>query len=91
MADFTNVSASLKTYYGTVSNTWKIEDNKIIMDVEIPANTTATVYIPAGNANSVREGGIAIDLIKDIKIAGTEDGYVILNIGSGKYHFSLNQ
>ncbi len=52
---FTNAAASLKTYYGTVSNSWKIEDNKIIMDVEIPANTIATVYIPAADKNAVTE------------------------------------
>ena len=59
------------------------------MDVEIPANTTATVYIPAANAAAITEGGNA--LTADIKVTGTENGYVIVNIGSGVYHFAVSK
>ena len=89
--NFTNVSASLETYYGVVSNSWKVEGNSLIMDVEIPVNTTATVYVPANNVNSVTENGILLNSVKDIKVDGTEDGYIVLHIGSGKYHFSVKQ
>lgn len=80
---FTHASASLKTYYGTVSSGWKIDNDKISMDVTIPANTTATIYIPAATANAVAESGIALS--GDIK---TENGYIIVNAGSGEYHFT---
>jgi alpha-L-rhamnosidase len=89
--NFTNVSASLDTYYGKLSNSWKIQDNSIIMDVEIPVNTSATVYVPAKNVNSVTENGILLNSVKDIKVDGTEDGYIVLHIGSGKYHFVVKQ
>ncbi|HJS55726.1 MAG TPA: family 78 glycoside hydrolase catalytic domain [Chitinophagaceae bacterium] len=83
----TNASASLQTYYGNTSSGWKIEGNQIILDVEIPANTKATVYVPAANADLVKENGSAISSSKDIQVMGTENGYVVLRIGSGKYHF----
>jgi len=86
---FTNASASLQTYYGKLSNSWKIESDKIIMDVEIPANTTATVYVPAANADAVTESGKALS--GEIKITGMEDGYVVLQIGSGVYHFEIKK
>ncbi len=85
---FSNASASLQTYYGTLSGGWKVESDKIEMDVEIPANTTATVYIPAANADAVTESGKALQAISEIKITGLEDGYVVLQLGSGVYHFS---
>jgi alpha-L-rhamnosidase len=88
---FTNASASLQTYYGTVSSGWKIEGNTILMDVEIPANTTATVYVPAANAGAVSENGKAVSTITDVKVAGTEENYVVLQIGSGKYHFAVSK
>jgi alpha-L-rhamnosidase len=88
---FTNASASLQTYYGTLSSGWKIEDNKILMDVEIPANTTATVYVPAASATAVTENGKAVSAISDIKISGAEDGYVLLQVGSGRYHFVITK
>ncbi|CAN5479877.1 glycoside hydrolase family 78 protein [soil metagenome] len=84
---FTNVKATLQTNYGTASSGWKIEGNKILVDVEIPANTTATVYLPASNANAVTESGNA--LTADIKVTGTENGYVMVEVGSGVYHFAI--
>jgi alpha-L-rhamnosidase len=87
--NLTYVNADLKTYYGTVSSHWKIENGKLQLDVEIPANTTATVYVPAKSADEITEGGNALSSLRDIKIAGTEKGYVVLDIGSGKYHFAM--
>lgn len=85
---FTNASASLQTYYGTVSSGWKIENDKLLMDIEIPANTTATVYVPAATAGAITESGKAVSTLADVKVSGTEDGYVVLQLGSGIYHFA---
>lgn len=85
---FTNAAASLQTYYGSVSSGWKIENDKLLMDIEIPANATATVYIPAANADTITESGKAVSTLTDVKVSGTENGYVVLQVGSGKYHFA---
>lgn len=85
---FTNASASLNTPYGKLSNSWKIQNNTVAMDVEIPANTTATVYVPAQSAETVLEGGKALSQNKDVKVQSTEKDYVIVTLGSGKYQFS---
>lgn len=84
---FTSASASLDTYYGKLSNSWKIEGNRFSMDVEVPANTTCTVYIPAKDAASVKESGKPLAGVKEIEVKGTEGDYVVLNVGSGKYRF----
>lgn len=85
--DFTYASASLETYYGKVSNGWKIDRDNLIMDTEIPANTSATIFIPAKNAENIFENGKIISASNDIKVLGTEENYVTINLGSGKYHF----
>ena len=43
----TNAAATLNTYYGKLHSGWKLENDKLTLEVEVPANTTATVYIPA--------------------------------------------
>ncbi len=86
---FTNAAVSLKTYYGTVSSGWKMENDKLLMDIEIPANTTATVYVPAATAGAITESGKAVSTLSDVKVSGAEDGYVVLQLGSGKYHFAV--
>ncbi len=86
---FTNAAASLKTYYGNTAAGWKIETNKLLLDVEVPANTYATVYIPGENVNNISENNIALSTVKEIKIIGKDDGYTKVEIGSGAYHFSI--
>ena len=98
---FTQVSASLKTYYGNAMSAWKIDHDTLVMDIEIPANTKATVFIPAKNAESISENGKALmalkdngktlSVLKDINIEDSENGYVVLRLGSGKYHFSTTR
>ena len=73
---FTYASASLDTYYGKVSNSWKVENHKILMDVAIPANTKATIYLPAANADKRQESGKKLSEVKGIKIDEAKDGYV---------------
>ncbi len=86
--NFTYASASLETYYGKVSNGWKIDGDNLMMDTEIPPNSTATIFIPAKNAEGILESGNVISGSNDVKVLGTEEGYVTIKVGSGKYHFT---
>lgn len=42
----TNANAEFNSMYGKIKSEWKIEGDNFIYDVEIPANTTATVILP---------------------------------------------
>ncbi len=88
---FNYVDATLQTNYGRLSNAWKMDSTTITMDVEIPANTTASIYLPSLGENNIYEGGKKISAVKDIKITGKENGYVIAQVGSGKYHFVIKK
>ena len=84
-------SASLKTYYGTLSNRWTIEDGGLEMEVEIPTNTRATIYIPANQATQIKESGRPLLEQKEIKLIGEEKGYIVVETGSGKYYFEVSK
>ena len=83
----TYANADLKSYYGTISSHWKIDNGTLQLDVEIPVNTKATVYIPGTTVESIKENNIALTSAVDIKIIGKENNYIVAEIGSGKYHF----
>ncbi len=85
----TNASATLQTYYGELSSSWKVENGTTTLNVEIPANTTANIYVPAKTADAVTEGGVALPLVKDVQVTGLENGYVVVKVGSGKFHFEV--
>ncbi|MEJ8843967.1 family 78 glycoside hydrolase catalytic domain [Lacibacter sp. H375] len=87
---FTHASASYQTQYGTLSSGWKIENGKLMLRAEVPANTTATIYIPAAAATDVLESGQPLALVKDLQVVGKEKEYVVVKVGSGKYEFSTN-
>ena len=81
----TQAETSLDTYYGVAGSGWKIDNEDVEMNIVIPANTTATIYIPATNAAEITESGKPLS--GDIKVIGKEDEYMIVNVGSGSYHF----
>ncbi len=86
----TSASASYLTPYGTVGSSWKTSGSNVVLDVEIPANTTATIYIPSGSGE-VTEGGKAVSGSKEVKVVTSGDPrYVAVEVGSGKYSFSSN-
>ncbi len=72
---------------GRISTHWRIEEGRFHLDVTIPANTTATVFVPTRDAESVAEGGRPLGQAGDIEIARIEDRSVVLKIGSGRYQF----
>jgi alpha-L-rhamnosidase len=86
--NLTYANADLKTVYGKISVHWKIEDKKFIMDVEIPANTSGVIYVPASSEEAITENGKPLSGIKEITSSGMEENYFVLLVGSGVYHFA---
>jgi alpha-L-rhamnosidase len=83
--NFTKIDANYETPYGKVTSSWKVEGGNFVLDVVIPPNTTATVYVPTKGTNAVTEGG------KPVTKSGEQvEGYTAVNVGSGNYHFSTS-
>lgn len=84
----TFASGSIETYYGKVSSDWKMDGNKFNLSVEIPVNTSASIYIPVKNSQQkITESGNSLTGVE--QIAG-EDGFKMVKVGSGKYQFVVS-
>ena len=83
----TNANATYKSIHGEISSAWKIDGENMVYEVKVPANTTATVTLPAANlANvSVNNSVLKDDVSKGAK---QEQNSVTLELGSGQYNFS---
>jgi len=79
--------ASYNSIRGLIAVSWKFKDNDLQLDVTIPANTAATVYIPAGSEADVAEGGGPAARSQGVKFLRMESGAAVYEIGSGKYSF----
>jgi alpha-L-rhamnosidase len=52
----TSAAARHHTPYGVAASAWKIEDGQLTLEVEIPANTAAAVYLPGQDGEPVTVG-----------------------------------
>ncbi len=51
-----DINASYKSIYGTIVSNWKKVDGNLEWHVEIPANTTAELYMPDGKVQNIGSG-----------------------------------
>jgi alpha-L-rhamnosidase len=86
--DLTFVKASHQTMYGQLASSWKREKGKLTLEVTVPANTTATVWVPANSADAVMESGKNLSLAAGVRLIKSEQGAVMLEVGSGAYVFT---
>jgi alpha-L-rhamnosidase len=85
--DLTFAKASHRSMYGMIASSWKRGADGFTLDVTIPANTTATVWVPAKNADSVTESGKKTAAATGVKFLRMEQGYAVFEIASGAYRF----
>jgi alpha-L-rhamnosidase len=79
---------SLRTPYGKITSRWRgsVEDG-LTLDVTLPANTTATVRLPAPDPAMIKESGNALDKADHIGDIVTEGSTVSMTVASGTYNF----
>ncbi len=87
----TSADGEIKTYYGIIRSNWKIEKNNFNIEISIPVNTCARVYIPASSTDDITEGGKKITGSETIDFVEIKDDYVLLILGSGKYNFTVSE
>jgi alpha-L-rhamnosidase len=71
---------------GRISSAWKIEDDRFVLEVAIPPNTTATVHVPS--SDDVSEGGRPVEEAESIDVLSAGAGETVLAVGSGHYEFA---
>ncbi|MGA2499515.1 MAG: family 78 glycoside hydrolase catalytic domain [Tepidisphaeraceae bacterium] len=90
VGDVTWARAKYDSIRGPIVSDWKLAGGKFALDVTIPANTTATVWIPAKNSAAVTEGGKSLAEHPEIKVLRMESGCVVMEVESGKYAFVVH-
>jgi alpha-L-rhamnosidase len=78
---------SFDSIHGRISTAWKRKGARLALKVAIPANTTATICVPASDVANVTESGKPVRNAADVKFLRQENDKCVLEVGSGTYNF----
>ena len=88
-SDQTETNASYNSVYGKYTVFWKKDKDGLVLETEIPVNSTATIYFPCQQPQAVHENGKQILNTGDFKFLRIENGKSLFKIGSGRYRFEI--
>jgi len=87
VGDLTWVKCSYDSIHGTIVSNWKRDGTKLTMEVTIPINTTATVYVPAKDEASVTESDTPASKANGVKFLRMDASAAVYAVDSGTYRF----
>jgi alpha-L-rhamnosidase len=96
-AGLTWAQTTYDSIHGTISVRWEKSGDSLLVNVTIPANATATVYVPvaskpgedgpAKDAAGVAESGKPAAKAEGVKFLRMEGSAAVYALGSGTYRF----
>jgi alpha-L-rhamnosidase len=100
VGDLNSANASVRTVKGQVSSSWKKTGNSVILNVEVPVGSKATIKIPKENPKGsyrlyesgmlIWEEGQSVQQAEGISKITETGSCLEVEAGSGSYSFRLN-
>ena len=93
-SELESARASITALVGKLTSDWKMENGDLVWNIEVPANTTATVIIPMASAQSITESGNDVFMKNGDGITyegKNESGDFVYTVGGGSYTFVASE
>ncbi len=84
----TQFEAKHESLYGTIVSSWKKSNGKVLYQVAIPANSTATLSL---TAKEILEEGEPLSEKKKFKVERNENKLFTIDLQPGIYNFSIEE
>src|SRR5207253_1342734 len=84
----TSATASYRSVRGDIRTQWSLDGDNVHLSITIPANTTATVFVPATQESDIRESGRELAVSDGVRLLRREPGSAVLDVASGTYEFT---
>ena len=78
---------SYNSIRGKIESSWRTDGATFTEDVTIPANATATVYVPAKSVERVTENGVPASRSTGVRFVRMEGDAAVFEVESGTYSF----
>ncbi|WP_286249801.1 alpha-L-rhamnosidase [Streptomyces graminofaciens] len=88
----TQVSGTYESPYGEIRSEWAVEGGgrTLAYHAVVPANSEATLRLPAASADSVREGRTPLARVDGVRHLGHSDGVSSYRLPSGSYRLTAD-
>jgi alpha-L-rhamnosidase len=89
LGSLTQAFAEIESMFGQILVSWQLSSNgDFNLKIKVPANSQATIFIPALYSDGVTESGVALELAHEVKVMDlTNKDYVVCEVSSGTYNF----
>ena len=88
-ARLTQAAAHVESLYGRIESAWTKTEGILAWSITVPANTMATVYLPANAGDQVTEGGAPIATALGVKLLRQEEKERVYALEAGRYSFQV--
>lgn len=89
-ADLSWARGHFDSVRGRIESSWARRSGGIEMEFTVPANTVASIHLPAGEAGQVTEAGRSLERSPGLRVRGVEAGRLVVEAGSGRYRFRVS-
>lgn len=79
------VEADHASPYGRIVSNWRRSDGRWTWEIVVPANTRATLWIPAPSVDAVVVGSTPLHEAKGMRVIGEDADRIQVEVGSGDY------
>jgi alpha-L-rhamnosidase len=87
----TSAEGYYDSMYGRIASAWKVSGQTLSYRATVPANTTATLYLPTSDAKSIKESGKDAGGAKGVTFLRYENGKAAFDLKAGTYEFSARR
>ena len=89
VGDLTSAKAHYDSVRGRIVSEWSLRDGVFTLHVVVPANTRATILVPAKPGAVVTEGGHPLDPVAGVAATTRVGDRLVCEVGSGGYVFEV--
>ncbi len=73
---------------GRIATSWRRDGHHLLLEVLIPPNVTATIFVPTTDATAVTESGRPASKSEGVTFVRFENGNAVYKVFSGEYKFT---
>jgi alpha-L-rhamnosidase len=85
--DLSWARTSYESVYGQIAVAWRHGGGEFGVDVTIPPNTTAEIWVPTSDPDSIRESDVRAGEAPGVRTDRRAEGAVVFQVGSGQFGF----